>query len=174
MTSPAEKRNFIKNISILKGLNDEQIGNVISIAGEKHIEPGDILMKEGEGGTSMYLFVKGEVEFTKSSTMKIPKKGFEKAETIGGKLNASFASVLGEMALFEDAPRSATIRALSKCFLYEITREDFDKLCEDDNSLGYIVCKNIIPVLSGRIRSANNDVIKLTTLLSIVLAKKQK
>lgn len=174
MATKSERILFLKNISILKGLNEEQISKVADICKEVSLDAGEYLMKEGDGGTSMYLFVKGEVEFSMMATMKIPKKGFEKAETVGGKLLPTYAPFIGDMALFEDAPRSATIHAKVDCMFYEITREDFQKLCDNDYHFAYTVLKNIIPVLSGRLRTSNQNVIKLTTLLSIVLSKKQR
>lgn len=168
-----EKIPFLKNISILKGITQEQLETVAAICKDIVAKEGEVLMKEGEPGDTMYLFVSGEVEFSTTATLKIPKKGFETAESIGGKLNASFVPFFGHMAIFEDAPRSATIRALKDCALYEIHKDDFYRICDEDNNLGYILLRNMIPILCGNIRSANETQKKLTTLLTIVLSKKR-
>ncbi len=167
-----DKISFIKNISIFNGLSDQQLRKVADICKEIIFDTGKTIMREGDTGDTMYIFIEGEVSFSNTATLKIPKKGFDKAETIGGKLNAKFVPFFGDMALFEDAPRSATISAITQCILYEIKRSDFENICASDMEMGYKILKNIIPVISGRVRKTTSDIVKLTTLLTIVLSKK--
>ena len=167
------KLTFLKKISIFKGLTDDQLKIFSEICKEKSIKQDEIIMREGEPGSTMYLFVEGEVEFSNSATLKIPKKGFEKSESIGGKLNAKFVPFFGDMALFEDAPRSATIKAITDVNLYEVKKDDFERVCGEDCTMGYIIMKNIIPVIANRLRNTNENIKKLTTILTIVLSKKK-
>jgi CRP-like cAMP-binding protein len=80
----------------------------------------------------------------------------------------------GEMSLITGAPRSATIKALQPCLLYEITKEDFENLAIKYPVIGYKILKAIVFILSNRIRELNQSVLKLTTALSIVVSKQKK
>ena len=51
-----------------------------------------------------------------------------------------------------------------------IEGDDFLKLCDDHPKIGYIVVTNIALILSDYLRKTNDDVIKLTTALSLALS----
>lgn len=128
-------------------------------------------MREGEVGDSMYLFAEGEVLVTKNLTMKTGKRGFSQAEKSMVRLDARYVSFFGDMAMFENDVRSATITASTDCLLYEIRREDFERLASRDPVLGYDLIRKIAAVLCHRVRQGNQDILKLTTALSIALSK---
>jgi len=77
-------------------------------------------------------------------------------------------SLFGEMSLITGAPRSATIKALQPCLLYEITKEDFENLAIKYPVIGYKILKAIVFILSNRIRELNQSVLKLTTALQLL------
>ncbi len=160
-----------KRIGILSDLTEEELEEVYKIAKKVEFPAGAVIMKEGEVGDSMFLFLEGEVEVSKNLTLKIGKKGFSQAEKSMVKLNAKYVSFFGEMAMFENDTRSATITAKTDCLLYEIKRKDFERLCEARPEIGYKVIRRIATVLSQRVRKGNQDILKLTTALSIALSK---
>jgi CRP-like cAMP-binding protein len=75
------------------------------------------------------------------------------------------------MALFESETRSATITASEDCLVFEVKRRDFDALCERHPKLGYKLVKKIAAVLCERVRKGNQDILKLSTALSIALSR---
>ncbi|MCX7024079.1 MAG: cyclic nucleotide-binding domain-containing protein [Spirochaetes bacterium] len=160
-----------RKIGILSELDDAGLEAVADIARRVSFDTGETIMHEGENGETMYLFVEGEVDVTKNLTLKIGRKGFGQAEKSMNKLKAEHVSVFGEMAMFGAEPRSATITAASQCVLYEISREDFASLCAARPTLGVKVLRRIAAVLSSRVRKGNEDVLKLSTALSIALSK---
>lgn len=87
------------------------------------------------------------------------------------KLKAEHVSFFGDMAMFQDEPRSATITASKDCVLYKITREDFTRFCDEYPALGVKILRRIAQTMSSRVRKGNEDVLKLTTALSIALSK---
>ena len=80
-------------------------------------------------------------------------------------------SFFGDMAMFENEVRSATLTASADCLLFEIKREDFERLTGRDCALGYKLVRKIAEVLCQRVRQGNQDILKLTTALSIALSK---
>jgi CRP-like cAMP-binding protein len=64
--------------------------------------------------------------------------------------------LIGEMALLDQGPRSATLRAVSNpTALHVIQRQDFINLCQHDTHIGYIVMRNLANDLSFKLRLRN-------------------
>ncbi len=152
-------------------LSADQLSALREICRETRFASGTEIMREGDGGDTMYLFLSGEVDITRSLTLSVGRHGFKNAEKSFVKLKAGTASVFGEMAMLENAPRAATVTASADCVLYEISREDFDALCAKRPDLGVKLLRLIARLLSGRVRKENDEVLKLSTALSIALAR---
>ncbi|MGB6724724.1 MAG: EAL domain-containing protein [Terracidiphilus sp.] len=80
----------------------------------RHFTKGETLMREGERGECAYIIESGNVEI-------LVRRGGQLLQ-IGTR---GPGSILGEMAMIDDKPRTATVRALEDCAAIEITREDF-------------------------------------------------
>ncbi len=160
-----------KKIEILAEFTDAEVQAIRRIAKEVRVPAGEVLMREGEVGDSMYLFAEGQVLVTKNLTLKTGKRGFSQAEKSMVRLDARYVSFFGDMAMFEKDVRSATITASTDCLLYEIKREDFERVTEENCALGYKLIRKIATVLCHRVRQGNQDILKLTTALSIALSK---
>ena len=119
----------------------------------------------------MYLFLEGVVDVTKNLTLKIAGRGFGHAEKSMTRLKAGTAPVFGEMSMFGDEPRSATVTAASDCVLFELSREAFGRICDENPRLGLALIRRIASMLSSRVRKGNDDVLKLSTALSIALSR---
>lgn len=137
-----------------------------------HDCPADsIILKEGESGDSLYILLNGEVEVSQALTMRVTTDDEpdtrDKAIT---RLNEDMHPFFGEMSIFSDFDtRSATIRAVKKCSLAEISRDDFFAVVRAHPDFGVRVLENIAGVLVSRLKKTNNDVIKLTTALTLIL-----
>jgi diguanylate cyclase (GGDEF)-like protein len=77
---------------------------------ERVLEPGEVLFKEGDAGRAMYVVLEGRVGVRKG----------EKEIASGGP-----GSYYGEMALIESKVRSATVYALERTRLLQITEDQF-------------------------------------------------
>jgi len=164
-------KGLSSQIALLAGLESGDITEVAGIAREARVPAGQVIMREGEIGDSMFLFAAGEVLVTKNLTLKTGKRGFSQAEKSMVRLDARYVSFSGDMALFENDVRSATITASTDCLLYEVSRADFEALASRSPRLGYSLVRKIATVLCGRVRQGNQDILKLTTALSIALSK---
>jgi CRP-like cAMP-binding protein len=166
-----KQKQSLKGVGVLADLSNEELGLVAAIARRVQVGAGSVIMREGEVGDSMYLFAEGEVAVTKNLTLKAGHGGFSKAEKSMVRLNAQYVSFFGDMAMFEQDVRSATITASTDCLLYEVHRDGFERLCADHPALGYKLIRRIAAVLCSRIRQGNQDILKLTTALSIALSR---
>ncbi|CAG0928839.1 two-component system, OmpR family, phosphate regulon sensor histidine kinase PhoR [Thermoflexales bacterium] len=109
--------------------------------------PGQVICWEGEPGDEMYLIRSGHAAITKGS--------FDAPIVLACRGSGEF---VGEMALLENLPRSASVVALDEVYLYQVTREDFQRMLSHSTKLDV----GMLRKLSSRLREAD-DLITTTT-----------
>ena len=100
------------------------------------LAPGDFLFREGESGDKMYVLLEGDVEI---------RLGDLVLET------AVPGALIGEMALIDNSPRTASVVAKTPCRLAEIDQRRFHFLVQQTPHFATHVMK----VLSARLRHMN-------------------
>jgi len=165
-----DKERLLKEPEIFKNLTPDQIRRVLGIARRVSFPAGSIIMKEGDMGDTMYIMMAGTVEVVKSLILG---DFDDEQETVSNKvftrLDAGENAVFGEIALLEAQKRTATIKAVTECQLYEIRKDDFLTLAEADCALGFRILLNMARIVSTRLRKSDEETVKLTTALSIIL-----
>lgn len=134
MISTVEKVLFLKSIDLFSQIPGEDLARVALIASEVDFDPTETLMSEGELGDSMYLILEGKVEV---------KKGNLEITTLGPK------ECVGEMAILDSEPRSATVRAVAPTRALKVEREDFYEILNERID----IARGIIMVLCRRLRA---------------------
>lgn len=139
-----EKIILLKNIAIFSGLTVNELGAIASITEETDYPEGQTVIAEGDPGDSVFLIIDGEVAVCKSR---------EAEEQI--KLDTMEAGdYFGEMALFEDAERSATIRTVKSSRFLILDKQEFNELVRDYPGIALQICK----ALSKRLRHLQSRV----------------
>lgn len=133
MISTVEKVLFLKSVGLFRQIRGEELARVALIATELDFGPGEVLMHEGELGESMYLIVDGQVDVIKGQ-ITIAVLGHRES--------------VGEMAVLDSEPRSATVRAKTATRVLRISKEDFYELLDERHE----IARAIIKVLSQRLR----------------------
>ena len=96
---------------------------------------GENLTIEGEYGDEMYVITEGYVEVMLSAKSDLPARVV---------VNLGAGQITGEMALIDQGPLSATVRAItSPTVVQVINRVDFDNLCQVNTQIGYTVMRNM-------------------------------
>ncbi len=161
----------IKKSSIFNSLEKEELNHIVNISSEKKFQSGDVIMQEGQEGDCMYLVVQGEVGISKSLTMKFDDDDFRQTEKILTRYKSEDHVIFGEMALIAQDKRTATILAQTDCVFLEIKRDDFIKLIKNRPELGVKILMKLSKLLVDRLKQSSEDVIRLTTALSIALSQ---
>ena len=112
----------------------------------KEYADGEVVCRQGEPGNCMYVIQQGEVEVVHAR---------EGVETSLGRLRAG--DIVGEMAIFDRQPRSATVRAAGRARLLTLDKRAFLRQVSEDPSLAFRILKQ----LSGRIRTLNAELARL-------------
>lgn len=115
----------------------------------KQFKKGDLIIKEGDTADTAFVINKGHVE-----VKKITLKG---ESVLIARLDPG--QIFGEMSLFDNSNRSASVYALSDVELSVITKEDFLKYLS--NTPPQI--KVIIELLLKRLRQTSNLVTLIKT-----------
>ena len=118
----------------------------------------------------MYIMMSGTVELVKSLVIgELEDEQDAGRNKVFTRLDAKDHAVFGEIALLEAQKRTATIKAVTNCDLYEFSKDDFLQLAEDKYDLGFRILLNMARIVSTRMRKADEETVKLTTALSIIL-----
>jgi CRP/FNR family transcriptional regulator, cyclic AMP receptor protein len=158
---------FFRKIFLFQDLEDGELELVLASTRPRDFSAGSVILQEGETGDSMYIMVEGEVEITKRLTLELDEETPKDRVMI--RLKAEDGAYFGEMSLLEDAPRSATVTALTDCRLLELHQKDFLDLTLHDTAMGVKLLLRLAQLLSRHLRRSNQDVVKLTTALALSL-----
>lgn len=108
---------FLRTVPLFAELSDKDLIHLCRNVDQLTLEAGEVLFDEGSEGDRAYVIRQGELEIFKLS---------------GGReillANRGPGEIIGEIALFEDSVRTASVRARTETELIAISREQFDRL----------------------------------------------
>jgi CRP-like cAMP-binding protein len=130
-----EKVLFLKGIDLFAALAGEELADIAKIAELVEKDAGETILVEGEHGDALFFILEGRVAV---------KKGERLLAELGER------DVLGEMALLDPGPRSASAVALGDVTMLSIGRDDFDDIMRERPEVPIGVMK----VLVRRLREA--------------------
>jgi len=111
---------------------------------------GEIVARQGDVGDCMFMVQDGEVEIV------LEEHGTEVVLRTAGR-----NELLGEMAIFDRAPRSATIRAKGRARILTLDKRNFLRRINEDPSLAF----RMIETMSRRVRELSHEVVELQAQL---------
>ncbi|MBM3265906.1 MAG: cyclic nucleotide-binding domain-containing protein, partial [candidate division Zixibacteria bacterium] len=125
MLSQEEKINFLRMTEFFKTVEEDHLTQFVRLMDEVRYTPNDVVLRKGEQGDAMFFIVAG--------TVSVLKQGIRALDLGAG-------DCIGEMALLDNDPRSATIVAVTPVVTLRRRRDDFDELL------------NSTPVMKGMYR----------------------
>jgi CRP-like cAMP-binding protein len=131
-----EKIDFLSQVPMFAACNQRELRKIASVADQIEVPKGEILMTEGTPGREFFLIIDG--------TAKVTLRGKKLAELGPGEF-------LGEMALLDQGPRSATAVAQAPMTVLVIQARDFSSLLEEIP----VVTKKIMRGMAGRLRAVD-------------------
>ncbi len=110
-----ERVDFLRTIPLLRDLEEDLLRFLASESCARSFEAGEMLFYQGDPGSTCYIITEGRVRI-----FLVGEDGRELAVRIMGP-----GEIFGEMALFEEEPRSANVEALGAVTVLELHRETF-------------------------------------------------
>lgn len=107
---------------------------------KQFLKKGQVLFREGSGSDFIFIVEQGEFEVSRKDS----HGRVEILDTLGRN------DMFGEMGVFEDRPRSATVRALKDGVVRVVTKEELIKTMQKNPSALMFILKT----MANRVRSA--------------------
>ena len=130
---------FLRRVPMFQELDDHTLREISNAAVEQRWDAGQEIVREGDSGVGMFIIRSGKVEIVQEHGGHP-----EKVRDLGP------GDVFGEMALLDEFPRSATVRAVEPTTCLGITRWHFRGILESHPQIAL----KLLPVLTKRLRAA--------------------
>jgi carbonic anhydrase/acetyltransferase-like protein (isoleucine patch superfamily) len=141
-----ETIHLLRGLAVFEGLNEAELSRMASICTIATYTRGQLITQQGAADSDVFIVRAGllEISVGESGQGELPP------HTI---VNLGEGQVVGEMALIDHGPRSATVRCVTEaCSLIVIKRKAFEKLCDAEHHIGLIVYRNLAADLSFKLR----------------------
>jgi CRP/FNR family transcriptional regulator, cyclic AMP receptor protein len=141
---------LFRKLSLFAELDDRELAQIASVAKTRRYAKDDVIFHADESGDVFCVIREGKVKIT-----MISPEGKEIILTMMGP-----GEFFGEMALLDDAPRSATVVALEPLEVVTIWRSDFLQILADNFS----ITRKLLSELSKRVRRMSLRIESLATM----------
>ena len=107
-----DKIGLLQRIPMFAGLGSEPLSRIAEVAERVDVPAGEVLTHEGRYEGYFYLIVEGNVEIRRGgAVVDVSRDG----------------SFVGEIALLDAGPRTATATTLTPCLLLKVNNQAFDE-----------------------------------------------
>lgn len=134
---------LLREVPMFSGLSPEDLEKIAEIAEEQLFHNQQLLCREGEPGHTLFIIASGVVE--------VLKKVGDTEQVLAARTTGDF---VGEMAILELAPRSATLRAKGGVRTLVIDGDSFNTILLDRPQVAVSVLRR----MSQRVRELNEKV----------------
>ena len=145
-----DKKELLSRVALFSGLNEEDLNRLAEFCVELTFKKDETLIKQGERGVGLYVVVSGEVKIVKKTA-----GGDELDVALHGS-----GDFFGEMAVLDDAPRSASVIAVVDTECLFLSAWDFKARMK----LHPEIAAEILPVVVKRFRETNKKLLALSRL----------
>jgi len=141
---------MLRNVPIFENLTDEELETVKSYTVTRNYPKNSIIINEGDNSDSLYIITHGRVSVFLSD--ENGKEVILNSEAVG--------DYFGELALVDDAKRSASVVTTEKSTFLVISKSDFKNILSTNPELAF----NLIRGLTHRVRYLTDNVRSLALL----------
>lgn len=138
--------NLLRRMPVFGGLNDESLNLIVNRSREISVPAGTYFFREGESANSFFVLQEGTAIVERvcgNSTLELGR--FKHGDCIG------------EMAILDLMPRSASVRAEVDCQALEVVLRSLHELYKQDLEQYAIIMMNMGREVSRRLRRADDQ-----------------
>ncbi len=140
----------LRTFSLFQNLPDDRLVKVIQCAMMRRVPRGQAVVHAGDQPDYVYFVLTGSLKVLVSD-----EDGREVILTILGQ-----GELFGEMGIFDEQPRSASVVAVQPSDLIMISKQDFKQLMRDDFDIAWSIMCN----LADRLRTADRKIESLALM----------
>ncbi|HPS85549.1 MAG TPA: SpoIIE family protein phosphatase [Spirochaetota bacterium] len=138
----SQKTSVLRKLPIFYGLSDNDLCLIAPILKLITFKSGESVIYEGDKGDSLFIIRNGSVEVFKTN-------GVGEEVSLGVLEEGSF---FGELSLFDDHPRSATVKTLEYTDFFTLSRKDLYSTLDGHHEIENILYRNTIMETFSRFR----------------------
>jgi len=142
-----EKLKLLRSLHLLKGLPERQLAGLAEFLRPKQLEDGAPVFQEGSIGMSLYFISSGRIRIHMGLA-----DGTSKDLAILGA-----GDFFGEMALIEEASRTASASAVGATVLFELFRGDLSRWVKLNSQQAVQFFAGLVHLQSQRLRRTSNE-----------------
>jgi CRP-like cAMP-binding protein len=109
------KTDQLRGVQMFSACTDKELAQIARACDELTVEADATVVEEGTAGEGFYLIVSGDAEVT---------RGGQRVATLGA------GAYFGELSLLDEAPRNASVKALTKMSLLQLKRREFSAVLD--------------------------------------------
>jgi diguanylate cyclase (GGDEF)-like protein len=143
--APAASGNlagFLSRVGIFSLLDPEETARVAGYLDPVELASGDVLFREGDPGDNLYIIRSGRIRIG----IRLPDGSEHRLAELGA------GDFLGEMSIFDHAPRSATCRALEATSLLALSKDEFSAIIAEQPRIALKLMYRMLNVATQRLR----------------------
>lgn len=140
-----DKVKFLKRIPFFEGLKKRQLEQVAQVIYEREYQEGEFIFELGQPGAALFIVQTGEV------SIEMPNTHGPATQLATVSKHAFF----GELALLDEAPRSASARALVPTKILALFRKDLARLTETDPEITSKIYRSLATIIGNRLKATN-------------------
>ncbi|MGI8710698.1 MAG: Crp/Fnr family transcriptional regulator [Acidimicrobiales bacterium] len=139
MASRTQHLERLAEIPMFSALSQRDLGRIAKASNEITVDAGRLLVDQGDAGREAFIIISG------SATVK---RNGRKVGTVGP------GDAIGEMALLDHGPRTASVTADTEVTALVLTAREFGGVVEEVPSLA----QKILAQLAGRVRELDRQI----------------
>src|ERR1700723_1823680 len=136
-STASEREEQLAKVAFFDGLTTEALSIIAQVTTEEAHALGTRIFQYGDPGDKLFIILEGKVRISR----EVAGMGEEALAVLGA------GQVFGEMALLDEAPRSADARAHERCRLLALPKDAFEDLLFLHKDLAYEVLWSVIRML---------------------------
>ncbi|MFO0646296.1 MAG: cyclic nucleotide-binding domain-containing protein [Polyangiales bacterium] len=140
----------LRALPSLQRFTEPELGVLLTVATPRRLAAGTVLFKEGDAGLSCLLLAEGDLQVFKIIAGRQQPVALLKP-----------GALVGQLALVDRAPRSATVRAGTDAWVLEFTRDDFDRLLRAQSPLALRFQEQIAIAGARQLRTSTERLAKI-------------
>jgi signal transduction histidine kinase len=152
-------KEALRQSPLFSQLSDGELNQVAAVISERRVEPGEMLIREGDEGYSLFILEEGHVDVLRSGEHGQPARISELGE----------GAMFGEMSFIEHGPvsakahpaRSAAVVAHDRVKVLELRFDALETLAEADPVLGVKLYRTLAVSLNDKLKNTTDHLLPL-------------
>jgi len=140
----------LRQVPVFSGLSRKELREIENIIHQREYHAGEAIFQQGDPGLGMYIIIQGQVQIVNNQD---PDNLVVYSELSDG-------DFFGDLALVDDADRSATALATTETRLIAFFRPEMKDILTRFPSLGNKILMNLAKVTARRLRKTNDLLIE--------------